>query len=152
MLVSPVNNVNNRALRKLKLEAEFYGADVLLIQESELKHDFGDKLQTYGAVAYALNPRPSLEIVNDFITANKLYVSSMSKFRRSLWFSTDNKETFDVAVDIDDVEAVGNKVFMQVNYPGNEIINWEVVSIKDNMVTLLNHDGKVASRLILTTK
>jgi len=149
-VLSAINNVNNRALRKLKTEAAMLGADAILITNNYQKGvQFTSPVQvTYTAVAY--NSKPiSLDQVRNTISGKQYHQNVTARYNRN--YFRHNFKFGDNAVFPIDPEMFYEKdgrVMLRSDR------NYQVVSMSQDHLALAYYEvpGKILVNIILVSR
>ena len=153
--LSSVNNVNNRALTKLKTEAFMMGANALFIgNQFQRGNQYGNEntpgnstMTTYSAKAYS-SKKLDIAAAKEMIENHKFYYYQKLELSRNDWspnyspqMSVD-KEYFPILIDLGEVTEKDGELYVKpegIKYKGEEL---QVIRIGENTITLMERTDK----------
>lgn len=162
--LSSVNNVNNRALTKLKTEAFMMGANALYIgNQFQRGNQYGNEytpgnstMTTYSAKAYSSN-KLDMAAAKEMIETRKFYFHQKIELSRNDWNpsinyqnSVDN-EYFPIFIDLGEVIEEDGELFVKpegIKYKGKRL---QVVRIGENMISLMDRTDKTVINMDFLT-
>lgn len=153
--LSSVNNVNNRALTKLKTEAFMMGANALFIgNQFQRGNQYGNEntpgnstMTTYSAKAYS-SEKLDIKAARALIENHKFYYHQKIQLARNGWSpsisiqESVDKELNPILFDLGEVIEKEGKLFVKpkdLKFKGESL---EVIRIGDDMITLMDRTDK----------
>lgn len=163
--LSSVNNVNNRALSKLKTEAAMMGANVVLIgNQYQRGNQYGNEftpgnstMTTYLAKAYTSNSKLNIEEARAIIENHKFYYHQKSELGRNDWSPSIalqqnvDKSLYPILFEMSEIlEKEGNLyVYAKELRPKSEYL--QVIRVGENSITLLDRTDRTVINYDLLT-
>jgi len=146
-ILSAINNVNNRALRKLKTEASMLGADAILITNNYQKGvQFLSPVQvSYTAVAYISNPLALDEVKEAIAGKEYVHIQTIRYSRNAFGHKLKIENNFTVPIDSDKLFEENGKIMIHLDR------KYQVVDISEDHLVLSYYSvaGKVLKNKIL---
>ncbi|MEP0712651.1 hypothetical protein [Algoriphagus sp.] len=160
--LSSVNNVNNRALKKLKTEATMMGANVLYIgNQFQRGNQFGNEytpgnstMTTYSAKAYSSNSL-NIAAAKEMIENHQFYQHQRIELARNDWnptfkvFQRVDKDLMPILFDLGEIIEKDGDLFLapkEFKFKGAHL---QVVRVGDDMITLMQRTDKSVVNYIL---
>ncbi|MFN3803189.1 hypothetical protein [Belliella pelovolcani] len=112
--ISPINNINNRAINKLKIEASMMGGSHVYINYRNIENSMFSKSAMYSARIYKSKPLNYQEI-NQAVSGKKLALTKQVYFSRNDW-KANEKEIYDFSnISLNaPVEERNGKIFIKI--------------------------------------
>jgi hypothetical protein len=153
--IASINNVKNRAVRKIKIEAAMLGANVILIGDTfQRGNQYGNEnipanatMTTLSGTAYSTEKADFTSLKEKFENNRFQYFQS-AKLNRNAWDvnlqypETHNAKGELILVDFENVVIRDGGLYVQtkgIRTKGNEL---KVVNSNEEMVVLMERDGK----------
>ncbi len=153
--LSSVNNVNNRALTKLKTEAFMMGANALFIgNQFQRGNQYGNEytpgnstMTTYSAKAYS-SEKLDIAAAKELIENNKFYYHQKIELGRNDWSpsvsvqQSVDKEYYPILIDLGEVTEKEGELFVKPTDLKFKSEALQVIRIGENIITLMDRTDK----------
>lgn len=141
--IAAINNINNRALRKLKTEASMRGGSHVLVTQESQENNIFSKTTVYSAIVYNSQKLDIDEIKN--LLENKDFTYKFErKYNRNKFNPQDNLLNYPLQKQQwNPPYKKKGKVFIQIKEYGNNrdrLITYEVVAYSDSQILLFVED------------
>jgi len=141
--LAAINNVNNRALRKLKTEAAMRGGSHVLVTQESQENNIFSKTTAYSAIVYSSKKLEINEIKNLLDVKNFTYKLER-KYNRNKFDIRDNPINYPLQKQQWNQPFEKNgKIFIQIKeYDNNRdrLITYEVVAYSESQILLFVED------------
>ncbi|SNS77845.1 hypothetical protein SAMN06295967_1304 [Belliella buryatensis] len=144
--ISPINNINNRAINKLKTEASMRGASHIYINYRNIENSTLSKSAMYSARVYKGKPLNFQEI-NQAVSGKKLIITKQVYFSRNDW-KANEKEIYSFSnISLNEpVEERNGKVFIKIrskDYKSGKLSSgdyYEVVGFNQDTILIFTEE------------
>jgi hypothetical protein len=141
--IAAINNVNNRALRKLKTEASMRGGSHILVTQESQENNILSKTTAYTAIVYN-SQKLDIDEIKNLLEAKDYTYKFERKYNRNKFNPQDNTINYPLQKQQwnPPYEKKG-KIFIQINEfenNRNRLITYEIVAYSDSQILLFVED------------
>ncbi|WP_373497114.1 hypothetical protein [Aquiflexum sp.] len=142
--ISAINNVNNRALRKLKTEASMRGGSYLMVTQETQENTIFSKTSAYSAIIYRSN-QSDINKIKDLLESNEFVYRYERTYNRNKFNSHDkliNNQPLQKTQWNQPYLKNGKIVLEIMEFSGNRnrLIKYEVIANSDSQILLFKED------------
>jgi hypothetical protein len=141
--LAAINNVNNRALRKLKTEAAMRGGSHVLVTQESQENNIFSKTTAYSAIVYS-SKKLEINEINNLLDVKNFTYKLERKYNRNKFDIRDNPINYPLQKQQWNQPFEKNgKVFIQIKeYDNNRdrLITYEVVAYSESQILLFVED------------
>lgn len=155
--LAAINNVNNRALRKLKTEASMRGGSHILVTQETQENNILSKTTAYSAIVYN-SQKLDIDEVKNLFEAKDFSFRFERKYNRNKFNLRENFINYPLQKQQwNPPYEKNNKIFVQIKeYDNNRdrLITYEIVAYSDSQILLFVEDipGKEMRTITLEAK
>ncbi|MCH7397418.1 hypothetical protein MM236_05435 [Belliella sp. DSM 107340] len=155
--ISPINTINNRALRKLKSEASIKGASHLYINYRNIENSVFSKTSMYSATIYKEN-NLNISDISKSIDGKKLLLKMEKTYSRNSWKMNYNDLNEIINFNLDEpLEERNGKIFINIRnkdesfkkekYEG--VVEYEIIALEGNKLLIFKGNKSGTSNTLL---
>ncbi|MCH7403678.1 hypothetical protein ACFOUP_03865 [Belliella kenyensis] len=145
---SPINNINNRAMRKLKTEASMRGGSHIFITNQSIENSVFSKTSMYTARVLK-SESLSKAAIEQAVNGKKLIKKMELNYARNGW-KAQMKDVYEISnlnANMPIIEKNGKMYISLRNLKNSKnglssVNQYEVIAIEDNKILILVDDGK----------
>ncbi|MCH6232495.1 hypothetical protein [Cognataquiflexum rubidum] len=151
-IISAINSVNNRALRKLKTETSMRGGSHILFLHETQENNIFSKTTAYSAIIYR-SPKLNIEDLKNVLNANNFSFKLERKYNRNKFSHLDNPINRPLKkLEWNEPYLKNGKIIIEITEnigSSNRLIKYEVIAFSETQILLFIEDiPSIEMRLI----